>query len=98
MLASPLPQAQPPRPPVFGGLVRLDGAVPPNGTKVSAWIDGVQVASTTVSGGAYAFRITQLPGDQHEGKQITFKVGGRTASQTGTWEADGGSELNLTTP
>ena len=85
-----------PRPPVFGGTVYLDGAPAPNGIQVSAWIDGVQVASTTVIGGNYAFVIPQPPGAFYQGKEITFMVGAATASQTGTWEADGGAELNLT--
>ena len=89
-------QAQPPRPPVFGGKATLDGATPANGTAVTAWIEGAQVASTTVTDGNYAFVIPQPPGASYQGKQITFMVAAGTASQTGTWEADGGSELNLT--
>ena len=94
--ASVLAQAQPPRPPVFGGNATLDGATAANGTAVTAWIEGAQVASTTVTGGNYAFVIAQPPGESYQGKTITFMVGAGTASQTGTWEADGGSELNLT--
>ena len=85
-----------PRPPVFGGTATLYGATAGNGTVVSAWIDGVQVASTTVTAGSYAFAIAQLPGKFYVGKKITFRVGTGIASQTGTWEIDGGNELNLT--
>ena len=87
---------QTPRPPVFGGTASINGATAADGTEVSAWIDGVKVASTVVSGGNYAFVIAQPPGKFYVGKKITFKVGTGIASQTGTWEADGGTELNLT--
>lgn len=89
-------QAQPPRPAVFGGSVTLNGKAPPNGTVVTAAIDGVLAASTSVSGGNYAFSIAQPPGSSFEGKTITFKVGASNASQTAIWTTDGGAELNLT--
>ncbi len=36
--------AEPPRPSVFGGTATLDGAPAPDGTPVSAVIDGAEVA------------------------------------------------------
>ena len=51
--------AEPPRPAVFGGTATLDGAPAPDGTPVSAVIDGTEVAATTVANGAYAFTISQ---------------------------------------
>ena len=91
-----LAQAQPPRPAVFGGTVSFDGAPATDGTSVSAWIDGEEVASTEASGGAYALRVAQPPGGAFAGKAVVFKVGGSQAVEKGTWEADGGAELNLT--
>ena len=92
-----LAQAQPPRPPVFGGTaVGLDGSPSADGTMVSAMIDNVQVASTMVSEGGYAFAIPQPPGESFEGKMVSFMIGDLMAAETGTWEADGGAELNLT--
>ena len=91
-----LAQAQPPRPAVFGGSATLDGATAANGTTVTATIDGVVAATTTVSGGNYAFSIAQPPGLSFAGKEITFKVGVGTATETATWNADGGAVLNLT--
>jgi len=91
-----LAQAQPPRPAVFGGTVSFDGAPVDDGTSVSASIDGEEVASTEASGGAYALRLAQPPGGAFAGKSVVFKVGGVEAVEKGTWEADGGAELNLT--
>ena len=75
-----LAQAQPPRPAVFGGTATVDGVRPANGTTVTAWIDGSQVATTTTSGGGYALLIAQPPGESFGGKEITFMVGSATAS------------------
>jgi len=91
-----LAQSQPPRPAVFGGTVSFDGAPVADGTSVSASIDGEEVASTEASGGAYALRVAQPPGGAFGGKSVVFKVGGTEAVEKGTWEADGGAELNLT--
>ena len=90
-----LAQAQPPRPAVFGGSATLDGVTAANGTVVTAIIDGVSAATATVSGGNYAFSIAQPPNTSYAGKEITFKVGLGTASETATWTADGGAVLNL---
>jgi len=86
---------EPPVPSVFGGTATLDGAPAPDGTTVSALIDGTVVAATTVENGAYAFTIPQPPGESYSGKTVTFLIGGVTAAEFGTWEADGGGELNL---
>ena len=90
-----LAQAQPPRPPVFGGTAILSGVPAPDGATVSALIDGAEVAATTVKNGAYAFTIPQPPGESYSGKTVTFLIEGVTATESGTWEADGGGELNL---
>jgi hypothetical protein len=91
-----LAQAQPPRPAVFGGTVSFDGDPATDGTAVSAWIDGEEVASTAASGGAYALRVAQPPGGAFAGKPVVFKVGSFEAREESTWEADGGAVLNLT--
>jgi len=91
-----LAQAQPPIPPVFAGTVSFDGAPATDGTSVSALIDGEEVASTEAGDGQYGFSIPQSPGGAFAGKVIVFKVGGSEAVEQGTWEADGGAELNLT--
>ena len=91
-----LAQAQPPLPSVFGGTVTWDGAPAPDGTAVSAWIDGEQVALTTAAGGAYALMISQPPGGAFAGKEVVFMVAESEAPERGTWEPDGGDEINLT--
>ena len=91
-----LAQAQPPRPPVFGGtVVGLDGNPVADGTMITAIIDDAEVASAMAGDGGYAFAIPQPPGESFEGKVIHFMVGDLMAAETGTWEGDGGSELNL---
>ena len=91
-----LAQAQPPLPSVFGGTVTWDGAPAPDGTAVSAWIDGEQVALTAAADGAYALKISQPPGGAFVGKEVVVMVAESEASQTGTWEPDGGDVINLT--
>ena len=67
------------------------------GTIVTAVIDGVVAATTSVSGGNYAFSIAQPPGSSYEGKTIIFKISGFFAVQTAVWTSDGGDVINLTT-
>ena len=93
--AAVLAQAQPSLPAVFGGTVSWDGTPASDGTMVSAWIDGKEVASATAADGSYALAISEPPGSSFTGKKITFKVGPGTATQTATWEAAGGDVLNL---
>ena len=91
-----LAQAQPPVPSVFGGTVTWDGAPAPDGTAVSAWIDGEQVALTAAADGAYALKISQAPGGAFAGKEVVFMVAESEAPERGTWEPDGGDVINLT--
>jgi len=91
-----LAQAQPSLPSVFGGTVTWDGAPAPDGIAVSAWIDGEQVALTTAADGAYALMISQPPGGAFAGKEVVFLVAASEAPEKGTWEPDGGDEINLT--
>ena len=91
-----LAQAPPPRPPVFGGTITVDGNPAGDGTTVTALIDGTRVASTTAEAGNYALYIPQPRGKRFRGKDITFMIGDSGAREIGSWEADGGEELNLT--
>ena len=83
-------------PHVFVGMAMMeDGAAAPDGTMVSAWVGGAEVASATVMDGNYALIVDQ--GDQSfAGETITFQVGGMDAMETGMWMQGGGDELNLT--
>ncbi len=86
----------PPRPVVFAGTVTLDGEPVFAGTQLSAWINGQQAASTSVkSGGKYALRIPQVPGQNFTGAEVTFRVGQNEAQTKATWQPGGGGELNI---
>ena len=90
-----------PRPVVFAGTATIDGSPVFAGTIVSAWVDGNQAASTaSKSGGTYALRIPQIPGQNFTGREITFMIGSLIANTKAVWQPDGGGELNLraTTP
>jgi hypothetical protein len=83
-------------PHVFVGTATIDGARAPDGTTVTAWVDGRQAASTTVYGGSYVIPVDQGDGS-FAGKRVSFQVGGNDAAQSATWSFGGTDELNLTT-
>lgn len=114
LLSTVLPVAadQPPRlPSAFYGTVRQNGANVPNGTPVSAWINGVKYAETTVfmttinSQQVSVYTIT-VPGDDpstpgvveggNEGDTIIFRVGSALTDQTAVWHEGTDAEINLT--
>ena len=82
-------------PHVFVGTATVDGAAASDGTAVTAWVGGVQVASGAVSGGSYTIVVDQ--GDQSfAGQTVNFQIGGNDAAESATWTQGGGDELNLT--
>ena len=85
--------AQNARPHVFVGTVTLDGATAADGAAVTAWVDGEQVAATTVKGGDYDLLVVSNTG--FAGATVSFKVSGVDASQTIAWEEGGGDIVNL---
>ena len=85
--------AQNARPHVFVGTVTLDGATAADGAAVTAWVDGEQVAATTVKGGDYDLLVASNTG--FAGATVSFKVSGVDASQTIAWEEGGGDIVNL---
>ena len=86
--------AQNARPHVFVGTATLDGVTAVDGTAVTAWVDGKQVAATNVDGGDYTLLVVSNTG--FPGKTVIFRVGSATADQTAAWEEGGGDILNLT--
>ena len=91
--ASASAQRLPPH--VFVGTATVDGAAASDGTAVTAWVGGVQVASGAVSGGSYTIVVDQ--GDQSfAGQTVNFQIGGNDAAESATWTQGGGDELNLT--
>ena len=108
-LAWPLVVAAVPPPPcTFFGTVRIGGRNIPDGTLISAWIDGVKYEeqSSLTYQGVSSYFLT-IPGDDPDtpekegganGAAIQFKIGNLVADQTATWQESGGGELNLTAP
>src|SRR5215203_5732361 len=96
----------PPLPSSFYGTLGTSGFTVPAGTKVSAWIGGVQFAEAPVftADGATAF-VIDIPGDiletaavegGREGQTIAFKVGGAPAPQTALWNTGSYERRDLT--
>ena len=81
-------------PHVFVGSATLDGVAAADGAAVTAWVDGEQVAATTVSSGEYSLLIDQED-SSYAGKTISFKISGSDAAETASWKQGGGDILDL---
>lgn len=108
----PVAADQPPRlPSAFYGTVTDNGQNVPNGTPVSAWINGVKYAETTtfmttINSQQVSVYTLTVPGDDpstpdvieggNEGDTIVFRVNGYLTHQTGVWHEGTDVELNLT--
>ena len=85
-------------PGTYNGTVSINGAPAPDGTVVTATIDGVEWATDTTSGGRYVFDVpASLPTTApcFSGGDITFTCDSATAAETATWNS-GLHDLNLT--
>lgn len=98
-------QAFPPLPSSFYGVVKLNGANVPDGTRVEALVDGAVVAYTAsrTYEGASVYSV-DVPGDDsstaaveggRQGGTIIFRVGGAPAKETGTWRSGTNTQLDL---
>ena len=97
--------AVPQFPHTFYGTIKKDGANIPAGTVVSAWIGGVQYASTTtLTSGADSVYALNVPGDDPDtpakeggvsGEIISFQVGGQTADQTAIFSSGEMTHLDI---
>ena len=88
--ASVLSQEQPPH--LFMGSATIDGNPAPEGTVVSALVNGATVGSVQVDAmGTYPALIVPTPG-----VTVTFEVGGFPAAESAITEVGGASILNLT--
>ena len=85
-------------PALFVGRVTQGGVSVADGTRVSTRIDGQEVTFTTTRNGNYTLKITQPPGQDFGGKEITFLVNGVIAKEKAVWKIGGGGELDLTVP
>jgi len=75
----------------FQGTVTAGGESIPDGTVISAWIDGVKLAQDETSNSEYALFIS---GDYTE-KAVTFQVGKYESEQTATWTRGETVTVNL---
>jgi len=91
--------AQNAKPHAFVGSATLDGAVSAEGTVVTAWVDGAEVATGTVNAnedGVLSYLVQVESADGYAGKTVSFQVGGVDADQTFDWKDGEGTILDLT--
>lgn len=91
--------AIPAQPHQFSGSVTYNGQPAPDGLSVVAKINGVEVASTTTSGGNYGidsmFYVADSNNDR-SGETINFFVNGVDTDQTAVFKNGGDTTLDLT--
>jgi outer membrane biosynthesis protein TonB len=78
-------------PHIFIGSVTIDGAPAPDGTVVTALVNGAEVGSAVVTDGKF----TNLQVGA-AGQTVTFRVGEVTANETATTEVGGATVVDLT--
>ena len=97
-----LVSAQEVQPHAFAGTAKLDGQPAPNGTLITAYVDGVSSGSGPVSNGRYgdagSFKVLQPPDANYFGKTITFRIGSFLANAVYDWTRGGVDGLDLTGP
>ncbi|MFQ6027514.1 MAG: dockerin type I domain-containing protein [Dehalococcoidia bacterium] len=82
-------------PHVFSGSATIDGRTAPEGTEVTAVVDGQAVARANVSGGTYTVLVAPPRGQSYTGKVITFTVGEFRATQQAAYKSGEIVILNL---
>ena len=85
----------------FYGAVQVDGYDVPDGTVITAIIEGVTYSTTTPEAAygpsTYVLKIEPSAGAFYNyGTQIYFKIDDHVAKETATWESGNNTELNLT--
>ena len=90
-------QMEPPAlPHQFYGTVTLNGAAAPDGTLVSAEVNGVEAKTGTTREGKYGYDTGDLfRVDGAAGDEVVFKVDGVVAEETVVFKSGGSTELNL---
>lgn len=83
----------------FTGTVMIDGDAAPNGTAVTAMLEGETCATDMVGGaegdGKYVLRIPSTCSTQ-AGQMLSFMVGDMMAAETAPWSNSGLNTVNLT--
>ncbi len=106
LVVVPSALAVPPLPSSFYGVVKVNGANVPVGTKITAWINHVKYAETAVFvyGADTVYRL-DVPGDDNDtpGKQggvqgdtIVFFIGQHEAQPAAPWKSGVNAHLDLT--
>ena len=88
--------AQPMPPGLFSGTATIDCFLAADGTVVDAWMEGGQVASTTVKDGRYFLIVEEPSFMSYAGQTVRFTIGGHPTNETVMWEPGGSGELDLT--
>jgi hypothetical protein len=91
----PMVQAQQLPAHVFTGKTSVDSNPPPDGTIVTAWIDGRSVARTRLNGGKYTLRVRQPEGQSFAGRIVTYRIGGVQTGERRPWKQGGSTNVNL---
>jgi len=99
-LATPPPVDSTVPPCRFRGLAQLNLANVPDGTVITAIVDGIGYTTTTPASGygpsSFVILIPKPQGRSFDGKVVTFMVGNKVAAQTASWSMGGNVLVNLT--
>ena len=80
----------------FYGTVTLNGTAAPDGTLVSAEVNGVEAKTGTTREGKYGYDTGDLfRVDGTAGDEVVFKVNGVAAEEAGVFKNGGSTDLNL---
>ena len=82
----------------FYGTVTVDRAAAPDGTRVSAEVNGVEAKTGTTREGKYGYDtgdLFRVDGAAGDGGEVVFKVNGVVAEEAGVFKSGGSTELNL---
>ena len=83
-------------PHVFAGTASVDGVIAPDGTVVTARIDGLLAAVAVLKDGNFTLAVEPPLGVSYIGKKVLFSVGECQAAQTATWQTARVDRVNLT--
>ena len=76
-------------PAVYGGTAQIDGSPVPEGTIVTATVDGVRVASGIISNRHWSLFIPEPPGKIYRQMIVHFTVGDIVANESVNWRSAG---------
>jgi len=84
----------------FAGMAEFNGSAVPDGTVITAIVEGDEYTTTTPTGyGASTYAIViQTPSGKYytEGTEVAFEINGYAAAQTATWQPGQNIRLDLT--